>query len=350
MNFNKFYGISNENILNANKVAMRLIDLIKDRTNKQDIRQIQFHLIELHSIIYGSSKDSEIVYHCIKECINSLQNCEINILNKNHSLYANFWNTLITSSKNGNICNTKDFMKNLRMKFGQDNQLIYFFNLLVEELYPDYSECELKTYVFHFVSYNNSIFIKFKARIKENEITFLLDNLKKYNINNYEDKIKQFLENHHLEYSDLEIFQKEVLFEDLEKLYKTCVYYCRWDNDILDLMNTIKCDEYYICITISKKYDDWYKAYLLTTKIQRIKKSNRFIVKSITQNYDIDDDDLEQRGKFIIQKYTTYTDGDFDKEINLNEIVIPEYSGKEIEILKNIDNINNINDIKTILN
>ena len=141
----EFKAINQNCIIAANKTAERMLkELKKIKMDYVGYRELYFACIEIYSIIYGNQTDN-ISIHQIIDILNELYDKKIGFVKDKH-YYNIFWNTLITSNKNGEECDVDEFLKNMRMKFGENARVVCTLTTIVEKLFPNCNQIKLQTY------------------------------------------------------------------------------------------------------------------------------------------------------------------------------------------------------------
>lgn len=339
----EFKSINQETICAANKVAERMLkELQNTKTDYQQSRELYFACIEIHSIFY-SDETEDIVYKYVINLLNLLNKKNIGFMNDSIS-YNIFWNVLITSDINGEKCDVDDFLKNLRMKFGENTNIIIYLTEIAENLYPNCNNLKLESYKFEFIKNEQKYIISFCGRISKTEISKMLKQLKNNPSEFLYKKILMYLNQHHLEYSNFQWKKSEVDKEFCTEFNCCSTYYLRNNDYLYDVQ---KFDNYYL-IMYTK---NWIDEELCLTNICLMKyECEKFNI--ICQRYnEYFDYDYGQDYDYKQLSFRNIFDNDI-LQIENNENIIPMVItyDKLFELLMNMDQIKTVKDVKEIIN
>lgn len=343
----RFRYITNENIINANNAAQKLVkELNKLNISYLECRELYYSFLEIHSILYDkSNKDANYIYKQINKILYNLRNNESFCLKENSNSYNCFWDILLTSDSKGNICDVNDFMKNCRTKFGDKNELIDKFNYIIRKLYPEYKEIKLQSYKFEFGFYKKLYTIYFNGRIPKEEINNLIKKIKGHNCEKFSNIIKLYLDQYHLEYSNFKCTITSLSQQELRKFYNSLTDYM---NDYLN-EHIENVDNYYVILNDGGWEDEDY-SWKCICVANIVKENSKFDMKYhiIGQTEEMDDYEDDVWGYFdlIIKN----ENNDRCNKIIKDKIIIPYFKSSSLfDLLLNIDNIETIDQINNII-
>ena len=221
----KFETIDSKTLVAANQVAERMIkELTSLKSDYRDIRELYFTCIEIFDLIYGTKTTEKVEEQFF--LIANILNKDV-FYNKENWNYNAFWNVIITSDKNGNECDVDKFLKNLKIKFGKETCFVSYLTNVAKKLYQNCNDEKLETYGFIFLdNYCKSLIsIQFEGIISKTEINNVLLNLKRYNVEDYAEDIKIYLDQHHFAYRNFKVEKQEISNEfqfDLDNINEYC--------------------------------------------------------------------------------------------------------------------------------
>ena len=200
----EFKSINQKTICAANKVAERMLkELQKTNPYYQQSRELYFACLEFFSILYDKEIDDESAIEIFYRTKQLLEEKYLK-LEKDCPVINIFWNAIITSNADGEECNVDEFLKNLRMKFGEKAEIVLRLTNIVEEMYPNCNSIKLQTYKFDFISFRKQTTIQFSGRISKEQINEMFEYIKDERCENFALMMKYYLDQHHLEYSNFE--------------------------------------------------------------------------------------------------------------------------------------------------
>lgn len=344
MERNDFEAISMEHIVAANATAMRMLEELKKiGNNDYGYRKLYFTCIEMFEIIYGNI-DEESAYDRLHWILDDLKHYQIGFT-RDGMLYNIFWNAIITSRKDGTVCNVDEFLKYLRMKFGERAMIVSYVTNISEKLYPNCNGIDLESYRFDFSKQEKLYRISFNGRIPQNEIQQMLRQVDGYSPERMIDGINLYLDQHHLEYSKL---KRETLYID-NKFVRHLINRTKSDVETF-LTDILKIDHYYMIMYHVNWEDDF-----RTTSLGLIKYENKqFNIICQRHGEDFDDDYYDED----YHENYFYTQTRFRNIWNDNEIYISKmqeilpihsYYRTLIELLLNMDHFDTIEQVKELV-
>ena len=200
----EFKSINQENICAANKVAERMLKELKNtKIHYQQSRELYFACLEFFSILYDKEIDDESAIEIFYRTEQLLEKKYLNLEKDSPSINI-FWNTIITSKADGNECSVDEFLKNLRMKFGEKADIVLKLTSIAETMYPNCNQIKLQTYKFDFIKFQKQLSIEFSGRIAKEQINKMLEYIKNEQFEKFALRMKCYLDQHHIEYSNFE--------------------------------------------------------------------------------------------------------------------------------------------------
>lgn len=200
----EFKNINQETICAANKVAERMLkELQKTKPYYQQSRELYFACLEFFSILHDKEINDEFAIEIFYRTEQLLEEKYLK-LEEDCPVINIFWNAIITSNADGEECNIEEFLKNLRMKFGEKAEIVLRLTNIVEKMYPNCNSIKSQTYKFDFISFRKQTTIQFSGRISKEQINEMFEYIKDERCENFACMIKYYLDQHHLEYSNFE--------------------------------------------------------------------------------------------------------------------------------------------------
>lgn len=198
----EFKSINQETICAANKVAERMLkELQKTKTDYQQSRELYFACLEFFSILYDKEIDDESAIEIFVRTKQLLMDKYLNLEKDSPSINI-FWNTIITSKADGSKCSVDEFLKNLRMKFGEKTDIVLRLTSIAEKMYPNCNQIKLQTYKFDFIKFQKQLSIEFSGRIAKEQINEMFEYIKNEQFEKFALRMKCYLAQHHIEYSN----------------------------------------------------------------------------------------------------------------------------------------------------
>lgn len=146
----EFKSINQENICAANKVAERMLKELKNtKIHYQQSRELYFACLEFFSILYDKEIDSKTAIEIFVRTKQLLMDKYLNLEKDSQSINI-FWNTIITSKADGNECSVDEFLKNLRMKFGEKADIVLKLTSIAETMYPNCNQIIINLILLNF--------------------------------------------------------------------------------------------------------------------------------------------------------------------------------------------------------
>lgn len=336
----EFKSINQKTICAANKVAERMLKELKNtKTDYQQSRELYFACLEFFSILYDKEIDSKTAIEIFVRTKQLLMDKYLKLEKDSPSINI-FWNTIITSNADGNECDVDEFLKNLRIKFEEKADIVLKLTSIAEKMYPKCNQIKLQTYKFDFIKFQKQLSIEFSGRITKEQINKMLEYIKNEQFEKFALRMKCYLEQHHLEYSNFEeklteINQEIINSTDARWINKYDKYYLDvkyYDNYFLTLWN----------------YENWINEDISESKMCVIKYQDRKlnIISQVNRGiYDDYNNDVSYK-YFYTQKNLTA-----DKETTVNEEIIPEFifQRKLFELLQKLDQIETVEEVKEIM-
>lgn len=343
MERNDFKAISMEHIVAANATATRMLEEIKDkkRVNYFEYRKLYFACMEMFEIVYGN-EDGESAYDHMYDILDQLEKENV-WFKKDTQNYNIFWNAIITSGEDCMVCNVDEFLKHLRMNFGERAMIVSYLTRIAEKLYPNCNGIKLESYKFELINFEKHCTVSFNGRIPKENITQMLQDIyETYSAERFIEEAKIYLDQHHLEYSKFETEIKDVDNDFAKQLpYPFCSQSDFW----YDVQNI---DHYYLLMNHKESCtEDFIKTHLLVLKHE----NNEFNM--IYQCYfeDLDDWDEYEEDDGIYEQFRFKNHWDSKKQIvDVRENIIPMYKYSALlDILLHMDDINTIEHAKELM-
>lgn len=338
----EFKNINQENICAANKVAERMLKELKNtKIHYQQSRELYFACLEFFSILYDKEIDDESAIEIFYRTEQLLEKKYLKLEKDSPSINI-FWNTIITSNANGEECDVDEFLKNLRMKFGEKSDIVLILTSIAKKMYPKCNQIKLQTYKFDFIYLHKQATIQFSGRIDKDQLNKMLEYIKDEMCENFALMMKYYLDQHHLEYSN---FKENLTGINQEIINATDARLIReYDDYYLD----IKClDNYFLMLQDSGNWmdddEDISESRICVVKYQD---ENLNIISQLTQKFDDWYDKKISHDYFYIQK--NLTNG---KELTVDEEIIPYYThpDKLFELLQKLDQIETVEEVKELM-
>lgn len=285
---NDFIGISNEQITAANIAAQRLRKtLFNLGFEETETRTLYFYFLETHSILWSYSEET---YKKLEDLIKFLRMDERILFKYNSPLYNAFINVLMTSDKNGDECNVLCFMKEIKINYGSTSDLFNYFSGQMHILYPDVKGVKERDICFDYFFDNHRYTISFTGRILDDSINDIVRSLKGNIVSKYKTIIKTYLNQHHIEYSKLEVTETDANINVVEYLYDGLTAGLFHDNHLIE--SVIKNDSYNIIANAGEWVPPEYnhmQGYYITAKMIRTE-NKEYKFKAILQTILINED------------------------------------------------------------
>ena len=213
---------------------------------------------------------------------------------------------------------------------------------IAEKMYPNCNQTKSQTYKFDFIQFQKQLSIQFSGRITKKQINKMFEYIKNEQFEKFALRMKCYLDQHHLEYSNFE----ENLTEINQKIIKAIDARCirEYDDYYLDIKSL---DNYFLMLQDSENWidddEDIIESRICVVKYQDEKLN---IISQLTQNFDDWYDKKISHDYFYIQK--NLTNG---KELTVEEEIIPYYThpDKLFELLQKLDQIETVEEVKEIM-
>lgn len=336
----EFKSINQENICAANKVAERMLKELKNtKIHYQQSRELYFACLEFFSILYDKEIDDESAIEIFYRTEQLLEKKYLKLEKDSPSINI-FWNTIITSNSNGEECDVDEFLKNLRMKFGEKSDIVLILTSIAKKMYPKCNQIKLQTYKFDFIYLHKQATIQFSGRIDKDQLNKMLEYIKDEMCENFAFMIKCYLNQHHLEYSNF----KESLTGINQEIIKATD--ARWISEYNDYYFNIRhYDNYYLMLL---DFGNWIDEDICESRMCVVKyqDENLNIISQLTQKFNDWYDKKISHDYFYIQK--NLTNG---KELTVDEEIIPYYThpDKLFELLQKLDQIETVEEVKELM-
>lgn len=338
MRFNVF---SDKCIRNANKSAHRLMEeLNKINISYVDYRKIYFSFLEIYCIIFSEENiDADMTLRKIENSLFMKEYTNYFHAKTDNPISNCFWNIIVTSNTNGDLCNIEEFMKFIRKKYGQDTSLTMFFCYIIKNLYPYYKEEKFKSYKFEFVCDKTLHTIYFEAKLSKKEIEGILNEIKVHG-RYFKDIFILYLNQHHLEYLNFKYFTEKSDYIKVNNIHNSLLSNYEY-NDYIG-----KIDNYYLIIndTYFEHQNIYYFSVIAKRELNEDYSFNYHIMSQEHTDYE----DWEENSNFIIKKSDCNA---FSLKTLCNEdkLIVPWSFHTITELLLNIDIIESATDVETLI-
>lgn len=211
---------------------------------------------------------------------------------------------------------------------------------IAEKMYPNCNSIKLQTYKFEFIQFQKQLSIEFSGRITKEQINKMFEYIKAERFKDFAYMMKQYLDQHHLEYSNF----KESLTGINQEIIKATD--ARWIIEYDDYYSHIKYyDNYFLMLW---NYENWINEDISESKMCVIKYQDRKlnIISQVNRGiYDDYNNDVSYK-YFYTQKNLTA-----DKETTVHEEIIPDFifQRKLFELLQKLDQIETVEEVKELM-
>lgn len=211
---------------------------------------------------------------------------------------------------------------------------------IAEKMSPKCNQIKLQTYKFDFIYLHKQAIIQFSGRIDKEQINKMLEYIKNEQFEKFALRMKCYLDQHHIEYSNFE----EKLTEINQEIINLTD--ARWISEYDDYYLAVKYyDNYFLMLW---NYENWINEDISESKMCVIKYQDRKlnIISQVNRGIYDDYNNAVSYKYFYTQKNLTA-----DKETTVHEEIIPDFifQRKLFELLQKLNQIETVEEVKELM-